>query len=132
MNGAVIVAGEGSGEVLRLTRPISFWGGVDPRDGRVTDPRHPQAGQSLSGRMVVVDRLIGSSSGSSVLLELVARSAGPAALILGEVDAITALGAIVAREMGHAATPVIQLDPSLFAGLPGRCRVTPEGSILAV
>jgi predicted aconitase with swiveling domain len=132
MKGEVIVAGEGSGEVLRLTRPISFWGGVDPKDGRVTDPRHPQAGQSMTGRVVVIDRLIGSSSGSSVLLELVARGAGPAALILGEVDAITALGAIVAREMGHAATPVIQLDSSLFAGLPERCRVTPEGSILAV
>jgi len=132
MKGEVIVAGEGSGEVLRLTRPISFWGGVDPKDGRVTDPRHPQAGQSMTGRVVVIDRLIGSSSGSSVLLELVARGAGPAALILGEVDAITALGAIVAREMGHAATPVIQLDPGLFAGLPRRCQVTPEGSILAV
>lgn len=132
MKGSVIVAGEGAGKVLHLTKPISFWGGVDPRDGRVTDPRHPQSGLSLAGRIVVIDRLIGSSSGSSVLLELVARGEGPAALILGEVDAITALGAIVARELGHRATPVIQLDCSLFSELPGHCRVTSEGSILAV
>lgn len=132
MNGQIIVAGEGCGEVLRLTRPISFWGGVDPRDGRVTDPRHPQAGQSLAGRVMVVDRLIGSSSGSSILLELIARGSGPAALVLGEVDAITALGAIVARELGHAAPPIICLDPSLFSELPKRCCITPEGSILAV
>lgn len=132
MKGSVIVPGEGAGEVLHLTKPISFWGGVDPRDGRVTDPRHPQSGLSLAGRVVVIDRLIGSSSGSSVLLELVARGEGPAALILGEVDAITALGAIVARELGHRATPVIQLDPGLFSGLPEHCRVTSEGSILAV
>ena len=132
MKGEVIVAGEGAGEVLRLTKPISFWGGVDPRDGRVSDPRHPQAGVSLAGRVVVVDRLIGSSSGSSVLLELTAAGAGPAALVLGEVDAITALGAIVAREMGLAAPPVIQLDGRLFDGLPTICRITREGSILAV
>ena len=39
-----LVAGEARGEVLKLDEPLSFWGGVDPETGEITDLRHPQSG----------------------------------------------------------------------------------------
>lgn len=126
-----IVAGEAEGEVLRLERPISLWGGVDPKTGAITDPRHPQFGESLAGRVVVLERLVGSSSSSSILLEAVAAGVAPAALVLGEVDAITALGAIVADELGLKAPPILRLPASAFDSLPARVRVCLNGEIRA-
>ena len=32
-----LVAGEARGEVLKLDEPLSFWGGVDPETGEITD-----------------------------------------------------------------------------------------------
>ena len=43
LKGAVVHAGSGEGRILLLEKPISFWGGVDPITGKITDPRHPRA-----------------------------------------------------------------------------------------
>jgi predicted aconitase with swiveling domain len=93
------------GCALVLTAPISFWGGVDPRTGRIADVRHPQYGAVIAGKVLFVPGTIGSSSASAVLMELVHAGKAPAALVLHEPDAILLLGLIVAREMGWP-TPV--------------------------
>ena len=123
-----LVAGSAQGEVLHLA-PLSFWGGVDPVSGRVTDPRHPQHGEALGGRIVVMERLIGSSSGSSVLLELIAAGKAPAAIILGETDCIATLGAIVARAMGLPTCPVALLPKAHFGELPSQIRLEETGAL---
>lgn len=129
--GDPVVPGEAEGDVLRLSRPISLWGGLDPKTGAITDPRHPQFGECLAGRIVVLERLVGSSSSSSILLEAVAAGVAPAALLLGEVDAITALGAIVADELGMKAPPILKLPVALFDALPSRVRICASGGIRA-
>jgi hypothetical protein len=64
------------------------------------------------------------------MLELIARGLAPAALLLGEVDAILTLGIVVAREMGHASLPALELAPADLARLPeGRIRVAADGTI---
>lgn len=126
-----LVAGSAQGEVLYLA-PLSFWGGVDPVSGCVTDPRHPQHGVPLCGRVVVMERLIGSSSGSSVLLELIAAGKAPAAIILGETDCIATLGAIVARAMGLPTCPVALLPKEQFADLPVQIRLEETGVLRAL
>ncbi|RVD47379.1 DUF126 domain-containing protein, partial [Mesorhizobium sp. M2D.F.Ca.ET.140.01.1.1] len=76
------------GEALVLMAPISFWGGVDPKTGRIADVRHPQHGETISGRVLFLPGTIGSSSASAVLMELVHNGRAPAALVLHEPDAI--------------------------------------------
>src|SRR5690606_926476 len=99
--GEILVEGPASaGEALVLTAPISFWGGVDPKTGRIADPRHPQHGEDIAGRVLFLPGTIGSSSASAVLLELVRAGLAPAAIVMHEPDAILLLGLIVAREMG--------------------------------
>lgn len=109
VRGTPVVTGEGSGVVLRLERPISFWGGIDPTDGRIADPRHPQYGACIAGRVLVLPGTVGSSSSSYIMLELLESGHAPAAVIVAEPDAILSLGVVVAREMGHGGIPVTRL-----------------------
>lgn len=92
-----------------LTEPISFWGGVSPLSGTLTDPRSRNHNRVISGAALFIRELRGSSSGSSVLLELIYRGVAPAAIILDSPDAILALGAIVGREMGWKSPPILRL-----------------------
>lgn len=110
---------------MRLRAPISFWGGVDPASGRICDPRHPDHGAAVAGTVLAVPATIGSSSSSAVMLELLHGGKAPAALLLGEVDAILTLGVIVAREMGYPVIPVLHLEAGAFAEIPaaGEARV---------
>jgi predicted aconitase with swiveling domain len=117
LGGEVLIAGRGAGTVLRIDHPISFWGGVDPRTARVSDPRHPRHGERLAGRVVAIRSLRGSSSSSAVLLELIHAGIAPAAILLRETDAILALGALVAREMGYGELPMVRIDEAAFAAL---------------
>ena len=104
-----VLPGEARGPVLRLREPISFWGGVDPRTGLVTDPASSGLGRSVAGTVLVLPATRGSSSGSAVLLQLLHAGRAPAALVLAEVDAILGLGILVAREMGWPTIPLLLL-----------------------
>ncbi|MBA1139608.1 aconitase X swivel domain-containing protein [Mesorhizobium neociceri] len=127
----ILVPGSGGkGAALVLTAPISFWGGVDPKNGRIADVRHPQHGESIAGRVLFLPGTIGSSSASAVLLELVHNGHAPAALVLHEPDAILLLGLIVAREMGWQTPLALRLGCDQFERFRGkRLNVGLEGSI---
>lgn len=127
----ILVPGKaGEGEALVLTAPISFWGGVDPRTGRIADVRHPQHGEEISGRVLFLPGTIGSSSASAVLMELVHNGRAPAALVLHEPDAILLLGLIVAREMGWETPIAVRLDRGAFDACRGQVlTVAADGAI---
>jgi predicted aconitase with swiveling domain len=113
----VLVAGSASGEALVLREPLSFWGGVDPSDGRIIDQHHPQVGESVRGKVLVMPSGRGSSSSSSVLAETLRAGTGPAAILLAEPDPIVALGAMVARELYGGSIPVVVVDPGTYDGI---------------
>ena len=129
VQGRVLVAGEAEGPLLRLAEPLSFWGGVDPASGRITQPRHPDHGRSIAGTVLYTPRGIGSSSSSAVLLELIHAGRAPAALLMGEADAILALGVVVAREMGYGSIPVLECEAAMLPGM-GIVRIAADGRLL--
>lgn len=112
----VLVAGEASGVALVLDEPISFWGGLDPATGRLIDVHHPQAGEVVTGRVLVMPSGRGSSSSSSVLAEAIRAGTAPAAIVLREPDPIVALGSIVARELYGTRVPVVVSDAAIGTG----------------
>lgn len=131
IRGEVLIAGTAEAPVLCLGKPISFWGGVDPFSGRITDPRHPDHGAVIGGQVLVLPGTIGSSSSSAVMLELMASGRAPAALILAEPDAILVLGVVVAREMGHGAIPALIVPLAAQAAFvqARRATIAADGSI---
>lgn len=110
----VLLPGHAEGPALRLDAPVSFWGGVDPVTSEITLAGHPQRGARIATTMLVLPQLIGSSSSSAVLLELIHADRAPKALILGARDAILPIGAVVARQMGWGALPVVVLPEAPF------------------
>jgi uncharacterized protein len=110
VEGVALTSGRASASVLVLDEPLSFWGGVDPVSGAIIDTHHPQAGQSVAGRIVMMHSGRGSSSSSSVLAETLRHGVGPAALLMVVSDPILALGSLVAEELYGVHTPVIVLS----------------------
>jgi predicted aconitase with swiveling domain len=111
-----VIPGVATGRVLRSVRPLSFWGGVDAATGRILDPENEHHGTPLAGRVLMLPGTRGSSSSSSVLLELIMAGVAPAAIVLGEIDAILGLGIVVARELGRDGPPLLRLDPAAQHG----------------
>lgn len=127
----ILVPGNaGTGEALVFTQPISFWGGIDPATGRVTDVRHPQHGACVAGQIIFLPGTIGSSSASAVLLELVHAGHAPAAIVMDAPDAILLLGLLVAKEMGWPTPVAVKLSAAEQAGFAGQMvSVGEDGSL---
>ena len=129
----ILVAGAPvEASAFALTAPISFWGGVDPQTGLIANVRHPQYGQSVSGKVLCLPATVGSSSAAAVLLELVHSNRAPAAILLHEPDAILLLGLIVAEEMGLKIPPAYQLDRETYALLDQRQLDISEQGIIRI
>ena len=120
MNAHPLIAGQARGEVLALTHPISFWGGVDPKTGDIIDARHPERGKNIAGKILALPGMIGSSSAAAVMLELIHAGKAPVALIMPEPDAILLLGVIVAHEMEWKSCPAFALDKDAQRSLHGK------------
>ncbi len=123
LNAEVLVDGRAEGDVLKLDAPICFWGGVDPATGKITDPNHPDHGMVVSGKVLAIPRIVGSSSSSQLLLELMYKNKQPAAIILGEADAILGIASLVGREMAFGTIPILQMP---FQDLANGAHVTIE------
>lgn len=118
-----LVPGQGRAECLVLSEPLSFWGGLDPATGRITDRHHPQEGLTVGGRILVMPSGRGSSSSSTVLAEAIRAGTGPAGIILREPDRIIALGALVAAELYGRRVPVVVADTTGILGHKGVIRI---------
>ena len=105
----VLISGNAIGEILYFDAPISFWGGISVVNSEVVQAEHPQYNQLTAGKILVIPNLIGSSSSSAVILELIYSGLAPKALILGVHDAIVPIGTIVARQMGWNTIPIVLL-----------------------
>jgi uncharacterized protein len=113
----VLLAGPARGVALVLDEPLSMWGGLDPETGLVIDRRHPQAGQVLTGVILVLPAGRGSSSAASVLAEAIRRRTAPAALVLAEPDDILLVGALVAEELYDITCPVVVADEKMYRSI---------------
>lgn len=109
----ILIEGSAFGPLLVLEAPISFWGGVDPKTGIIVDVRHPQCGERITETILFLPGIKGSSSSSSIFLELIYGGKAPAGLLMRECDAILLLGSVVATEMGYQAPPAFKLPTDM-------------------
>lgn len=97
LSGRTIYPGHVIGTALVSKMGISFYGGVDPETGVVTEAGHDLEGQSIAGRILVFPRGKGSTVGSYILYRLKKNSHAPVAIINAECETITAVGCIIAE-----------------------------------
>ena len=121
-----LVPGSASGRTLCLDEPLSFWGGLDSASGLIIDRWHPQHGQSMSGKVLLMASGRGSSSGSAVLAEAIRLGTGPVAIVLLKRDPIVIVGAAIAAELYSISCPVILAGDSDWKQLRGAARLEVE------
>ena len=94
-----LLPGVAVGELLVLSAPLSFWGGVDPTTGTVVDRNHPECGVTVTGVILAMPHGRGSSSSATVLAEMIRIGTAPSGLILQEPDQILVTAGFVANTL---------------------------------
>ena len=125
--GRPLLAGEAGGSALVLEAPLSLWGGMDPRTGRISDHHHPQLGATVTGKILVMPSGRGSSSSSSVLAEAIRLGTAPSAILLAEPDEILVLGALVAEYLYERTCPILVLPKRASGAIATGDHVTVSG-----
>jgi predicted aconitase with swiveling domain len=97
LKGRIIFKGKAKGEALVTEMPISFYGGVDPNTGIVTEKGHQLNSQSVKGKILVFPQGKGSTVGSYTLYRMKKNSVAPAGIINKECETIIAVGAIISE-----------------------------------
>ena len=95
--GRTIYPGQISGEALVSQMGISFYGGVDPETGIITEARHDLQGQSIAGKVLVFPSGKGSTVGSYILYRLKKNGHAPLAIVNADCETIIAVGCIIAE-----------------------------------
>ena len=95
LRGRKVMGGYVEGEALVSTDPVSFYGGVDPVTGCVTEPGHCCCGEKVTGKVFVFPTGKGSTVGSYVIYRMKKLGTAPAAIINVETEAILATGCVI-------------------------------------
>ena len=93
--GRIINEGTAEAPALVSLRPLSFFGGVDPDTGVVTDRDSDIDGECIAGKVLVFPFGKGSTVGSYALYQLRDNGKAPAAIINEECETIVAVGCII-------------------------------------
>jgi uncharacterized protein len=128
VSAVTLASGATSGAPLRLDEPLSFWGGLDPTTGLVIDRHHPQQGENVAGRVLMMPTGRGSSSGSASLAEAIRLGVGPAAILMLQRDPIVIVGAMVAAELYGRECPVLLASALDWDRLAAASQLTLEAS----
>jgi predicted aconitase with swiveling domain len=96
-NGRSIFPGKVQGKALVSRMGISFYGGVDPETGVITETGHDLEGQSVASSILVFPSGKGSTVGSYILYRLKKNGLAPLAIVNAECETITAVGCIIAE-----------------------------------
>lgn len=97
LRGRKVVGGTAEGEALVTSQTISAWGGTDPTKGVVTEKRHELRGHSFAGKVLVFPSAKGSSGWATVAQETRLFGNAPRAMIIRDINSLTAIGAVVMR-----------------------------------
>ena len=110
-----LVPGTAHGRLAVLSAPLSLWGGFDLESGKVSDFNHPQHGEVIAGRILVMPGGRGSSSSSSILLESARLGVNPRAIVVTECDPILVVGALVSADLYGVGIPIVRVGLDCLA-----------------
>jgi len=115
LKGKPVVKGRASGPALITKIPMNFTASfTKPKNlmpfwrSLVQDNRHDLFNKNIKGSVFVYPATIGSTYTGMILLELMNQGAGPAAIIVQNVDPLMAAGPILADVWFGKGIPVIE------------------------
>ena len=106
--GRKVSKGVAVGEALVSPEPVSFYGGLDPETGYITEPNHRCLGACLKEKIFVFPQGKGSTVGSYVIYRMKKLGTAPSAILNRETDAIIATGCVIS---GIPLMDQLEVDP---------------------
>ncbi|KON27519.1 hypothetical protein AC481_04615 [miscellaneous Crenarchaeota group archaeon SMTZ-80] len=97
LQGRRIYKGKALGKPIITKQNISFYGGVDPDTGVITEKGHELEGKSVANKILAFPTGKGSTVGSYVLYRLKKNDKAPAAILNEKCDPIVAVGCIISE-----------------------------------
>lgn len=98
---------------------FSFVGGVDIQTGTISDYRHPNYRQNITGCAFAFPFGRGSSGAGLVLMEMLRIGTAPGALINVHTDPVILTGPLICKHFYQQLLPVINLSAEDFGKLAG-------------
>jgi hypothetical protein len=96
MKGKAISPGKAKGIALVSREPLSFYGGIDAKTGKVIEEEHELKGECVKDKILVFPKGKGSTVGSYIIYGLKKNRVAPKAIVNEETETIVATGAILA------------------------------------
>lgn len=93
--GRALVEGEVTAEILYCTSEIPGWGGIDTKSGRIVEVGHPQYGQSMAGKILVIPGAKGASGWSGQFHIAKLNGFAPVGVVTRSLNTKLALGLAV-------------------------------------
>ena len=129
VRGRKISGGTAEGLALVSHEPISFFGGVNPDSGEVTEKGHELQGTTVKDRVLIFPRGKGSTVGSYTLYRMKKNGVAPRAIINVECEPIVAVGAIISD---IPALDRLEKDPLSLIQTGNRLRVDADRSLVEI
>ena len=95
LKGRKVVSGIVEGEAFVCPDPVSFYGGIDPDTGKITESGHILYGHVITGKVFIFPTGKGSTVGSYVIYRMAKQGTAPIAIINRETEAIIATGCVI-------------------------------------
>jgi len=125
----VLIAGRACGRALKLTEPLNAWGGLDPATGVIIHHSHPQRGESIAERVLVMQESRGSGTNAQIFAQAWANGMGPAAVVLAKPDYVLCVGAVVSSELYGVSCPVVVLEAEHYDAVQDGVTVTVSATL---
>jgi predicted aconitase with swiveling domain len=113
--GRPVLPGRGSGPALVTREPINFTAALTKianvplsRRAELRDAHHPLFGRNIAGRVLVFPSCIGSTHTGLVLLDLVSKGRGPAALVVQRSDSLLVSGIVLSDVWFGRSIPIVE------------------------
>jgi len=129
IRGRGVVGGVTEGEALVTKDAISGWGGINCRDGSITEPWHELYGQSFADKILVFPGAKGSSGWSIHFHYCRLLGTAPRAVVYNITTAKMASGAVV---MGVPAVTDLERDPIELIRTGDRVKVDGDNGIVEI
>ena len=129
VRGRKICGAIAEGPVLVSHEPISFFGGVNPDTGMITEKNHELEGRTIKDTILVFPHGKGSTVGSYTLYRMKKNRVAPKAIVNVESEPIVAVGAIISE---IPAVDKLEKNPVVFLQTGMRVRVNGNESTVEV
>ena len=120
----VISPGTCRADAAYCSEPLSFWGGVDVKTGRIIDVHHSSCGMDLEGRVLCIPQDRGSCSGSGVMLEMIRLGTAPAGILCIEAEPVLALAPMIGERLYGWKLPIRTVSEEDYKKISSACWIT--------